>query len=128
MMCPHNCPAGTCKEFGFTDRRADICAGRVLTPEKCEAYRSNWQRMKEFGKQAVSFVGATAAWIAAGMPRRTPGEISRLYLICLSCEHIRPAGENAATCGLCNCHLTRDATIIGKLEMKTERCPDGRWT
>jgi len=41
MTC--DCPIGTCKEFGFTGRRADICAGRVLTPEKCETYRQNWR-------------------------------------------------------------------------------------
>ena len=38
-----DCVPGTCQEFSFTGRRADICAGRLLTEDQCEAYRKLWR-------------------------------------------------------------------------------------
>lgn len=116
MNC--DCPLGTCKEFGFTGRRADICAGRVLTPEACEAYRKRWRTMRlpPLTEQAISAISANVRWIAAGRPKRSAEEREAILAICQGCEFLK-----GSRCALCGCWLAR------KTKMATEHCPMEKW-
>lgn len=73
--------------------------------------------------QAVTVVGATARWFAAGRPKRTPEQLAEVRAICSACPHWDPAGWlGKGRCRKCGC-----AGI--KQEWSTERCPDEppRW-
>lgn len=118
MNC--DCPHGTCKEFGFTGRRADICAGRVLTPEKCEAYRKNWRRerkMPALTTRVVNYATEHAKWIAAGCPVRAKDDQAAALEKCAACEY--KTAEDA--CRMCGCRLK------AKVRLATAHCPLGIW-
>lgn len=79
-------------------------------------------RIRKYRKSAIK-------WIKAGRPKRTDKEISSLLVICKACENYQPKDDQSGKCGLCGCHLSLNGpTIVNKLRMATETCPDSRWT
>lgn len=146
----------TCEQSGYCERYKmqmfgrmyDICQDRVLTPEKCEAYRHLWLAEVEgrpapqfppITEQVQNFATALAKWQSAGRPRRTEEEMATLQAICDGCEQYM---REEKRCGACGCfletsslpYLLQMADMPGKLSARTERCPwqtpehpNGKW-
>lgn len=118
--------AGFCNRYQKVqgERAIQICKGEVLTPEKCEVYRQNWDKLRDGTIEkkpgiVTKAAKATAKWIAAGSPLRTTEELGECFDICRDCEEYRP--HPIATCGKCGCFLS------AKARMATESCPLGKW-
>ena len=71
---------------------------------------------------AKRFGDAAARWAAAGFPRRTDAEVAKLYAICSACDYF---GDDS--CRLCGCAASLKRSVLNKLSLATESCPDGRW-
>ena len=72
--------------------------------------------------QGLNFAAAQARWMLAGCPIRTRVEIEQIVKVCKSCPHF----ENNA-CNKCGCACTAHETILNKIYLKTEACPEGKW-
>ena len=129
MSC--DCEPGKCKRFGFTGRRADICAGRVLTPAICAAYRQLWAGgavLQQVAGEVVSFATAHARWVAAGSPVRDPLEVANIFEVCAACPLVQfTETAGVAWCRKCGCRLAAAGSLMNKIAMATESCPEGHW-
>ena len=76
--------------------------------------------------RALSYATAVAKWIAAGSPRRSYEEVARIYdSVCVNCNRF---SKKFGTCRICGCSVNKSkSALLNKIEMATERCPDGRW-
>ena len=72
--------------------------------------------------QGINFAAAQARWMLSGCPVRTRAEIEQIVKVCQSC----PNFENNA-CNKCGCACTAHQTILNKIYLKTENCPEGKW-
>ncbi len=72
--------------------------------------------------QALSYAEAVARWIVAGRPTRSDEEVARIFE--QRCQPCAPNGR----CPFCGCRVARDGyTLLNKIKMATESCPQGRW-
>ncbi len=84
--------------------------------------------------QAWNFAKATARWIMAGRPVRSPERIAEIYKThCQPCENFVPHPKGDAdkgSCGLCKCSCKVQAAVFNKIRMGTEACPMNppKWT
>lgn len=82
-------------------------------------------------KQMVyNYAEAVKKWQAAGCPKRSEGEIERIFAICKACEHFEDSNlrPHCTLCG-CTCSMGK-RPLFNKLAMATEtECPDNppRW-
>lgn len=82
-------------------------------------------------REAVSFVGAQARWLAAGCPLRSAERVKEIFAVCRGCENFKPgATEEEGVCRLCGCRLRSAGGLLNKIQMATEGCPaiPAKWT
>jgi hypothetical protein len=71
---------------------------------------------------------AVAQWRAAGKPVRSQAEIDACLEICRQCDRV---GQRLGLmyCQVCCCNLkTPMIDQLSKVKMKTETCPEGKWS
>ncbi len=69
-----------------------------------------------------NFTHAIARWTLAGMPRRTQEEIDERLAICQACPYLI---DNH--CSRCGCACVETNSMVNKLALSTEKCPEGKW-
>ena len=69
-----------------------------------------------------SFVSAVTRWAALGLPVRTQAEIDERLAICETCEHL-----DGTRCQKCGCQCNETETLMNKLYLSSEVCPEGKW-
>lgn len=77
-------------------------------------------------KRATAGLSAATRWMVAGRPRRSFGEITRIYdELCQPCPQFMAKSQS---CGVCGCRVSKNrAALLNKIRMATESCPRGKW-
>ena len=106
-----------CRRCG-TVRISKTTKYRRLCPESKET-PPPIQRLRSYAK-------ATARWIAAGRPKRSDSEVTRIYdEVCTPCSDFDKERES---CRICGCRVSKSRrALLNKLRMATESCPAGKW-
>lgn len=78
-------------------------------------------------QMAYNYAAAVKKWKAAGKPRRSEPEITRIHIICAGDENTPPCEHFVAGlrphCGLCGCTCSQGQNpIFNKIAMATESC------
>lgn len=79
----------------------------------------------------VSAIEAYGKWALSGFRTRTQEEVYTIFHDkCGSCEHFNRFYEDEGECNLCGCYLKEKRNLfqLNKIQFKTEKCPDGKWT
>lgn len=87
--------------------------------------------IKRIWISGVKYATAVAKWIQAGKPTRNAKEIRQRFLICESCPHFERIRPWRGRCKVCGCYLGRHGHRLlegNKIAMKTELCPEGKWS
>lgn len=85
-------------------------------------------RSPSIASQLTGYAAAVSRWLAAGAPRRSDDEVSRLLSICQACPTNRYDAARGA-CNRCGCKVNASGWgLVNKIRMATESCPDGHWS
>lgn len=109
-----------CKKCGLKVRAHDGSKVHAICPGKPRKK----SRPPSLIKQAAHYAEAVTRHVATGMQTRTDEEVINLLQICETCEHF---SENR--CTICGCRLNNSKNaFVNKLRMKSQSCPEGKWT
>lgn len=75
--------------------------------------------------RGINLATALFRWTAAGFPTRSADEIEERLAICQACPLFR---DGVCTHQLCGCNVGDPEQLLNKLSLRTEKCPEGRWT
>lgn len=75
-------------------------------------------------ESVVRYARATAAWVSAGRPSRTDGEVAQILEICHGCPEWLAESE---ACRLCGCHINSGNGWTNKARRLNEHCPQEKW-
>ena len=104
-----------------------VCGLRVEADDPTKIYAAcpgSPRRFPPLLKQVKTYAKAVAKHIATGMETRTDEEVINLLQICETCEHF-----SEDRCTICGCRLNNSKNAFAnKLRMKSQSCPEGKWT
>lgn len=139
-----HCPvAGYCARFKrrMVGRLHDICQDKVLTPDKCAAYRSLWAEQVDdrahiepipqptgpnFAKRLFNFAKSATAHLLNGSPQCTEEQIAERFAICEQCPLFN---GKVCTHSDCGCNVGHERKYLNLLAWADKSCPDTppRW-
>ena len=88
---------------------------------------------RRFWHSVRAYAEACYEWYKAGKPSRSADEMAERFAICAQCPNFIPIDENRkrGRCAVCGCYLGINPHRFlegNKIAMKTQKCPEGKWS
>lgn len=119
------------KQMERENKKDTVSSSEALPDDKPSPRDPIVQR--RFWDSLAAYAAATYEWYKAGKPSRTAEEMLECFMTCQQCPYFEPIDEEKkrGRCGICGCYLGVNPHRFlegNKIAMKTQSCPDGRWS